>query len=113
MNFNLTRMAQWSKFLGMVNFVGGIICCCTIVGAISGVIMIISGRFLINGSKKAKEFDAQGPIIDYNLNGMITEYKNYFMIQGILTIIGLAFVAIYIVILAIIFSLGINSSFFH
>lgn len=96
----LQQTRGWVNFLGIVYIVIGAITAIFIIP----IINIVIGVFLRKAAKGAQTYiqnaDPQG-LIEYN-----ARLKTYFIITGVLTIIGLAFLVIYIIVLFVVLAAG-------
>lgn|GEM_PF-4390895 len=96
---DLEKLSFWSKFAGIVFIIMGGFTCLSIIGIPIGVVYIIMGTKLLNASKEAAEFNTTLSVDNHHIFGMITEFKKFFQMLGILFIISLSLLAIYIVVL--------------
>ncbi len=85
--------AGWLSLLGWVNIIMGVLYCLSIVGIIVAWIFIWQGILLKGAAEKLKGGFASGD------NGQLHEasrnVSTYFIIMGILALIGLIFMALY------------------
>ncbi|MTT32395.1 hypothetical protein GMB86_10295 [Terrilactibacillus sp. BCM23-1] len=109
---SLQRISFWGRFTGIVTIVfgsfaalGGLFA--LIIGAIPGIIQIILGVYLFKTGTEAKYAIEDNETSDESLHRLLNNYSKYLLIQGIFTIIVLAFVA-----LMIILSLVLGNYFF-
>lgn len=91
----LQQLSKWAGLVGILNIIFGAfsaICgvFAFIIGAIPGIIMIVLGVKLRNAKKYADEMLA-GEENEGKINLVLMNLNSYFMIQGILLIIALAF----------------------
>ena len=99
-------MTGWLKFLGIVYIISGALTAITIVGIIIAWLPIWLGILLIQASNKitnARFANSEGELV-----GMTEKLRLYFIIQGVLIIVYLAFALI-----GIIFFGGILSQFYQ
>ena len=82
------NMAVWAKFIGIVNIIAGALTAISIVGIIIAWLPIWMGVILFQAGSKAveahgsKKYDLLVPMMD--------KLRMYFLIQGILIIVGIA-----------------------
>ncbi len=81
--------AGWLKFLGIVNIVAGGLTAITIVGIVIAWLPIWIGILLFQAGSRAAELGVTGD--PEKLIQMLQKLKTYFIIQGILLLIGVAF----------------------
>lgn len=86
---SLKRFAFWSKFVGYVTIVSGVLSALGglfpyLLPAIYGVLTIFLGIFLVRSGKKADELRLT--MSDESLTGMVENLAKYFKWQGILMI---------------------------
>jgi len=96
----------WLKFLGVLTLIFGIL---TALGLV-GILYIFLGIILMNAGKGGQDYVERG-----DMNGLIEYHKklkSYFTIQGVLTIIGLCFMGIYLIIMIIMAVTGAFSYWF-
>ena len=98
MYHDLEKLSYWSKFAGIVFMILGGFSCLSIIGIPIGVVYIIMGTKLLNASKEAAEFNTTLSVDNHHIFSMITEFKKFFKIMGILFIISLSLLALYILI---------------
>lgn len=89
------EMAGWLKFIGVVAIVYGALIALTIVGIIIAWLPIWMGIMLYSAGKKAN--DAQFSNNPMYLVEMMRKLKTFFLVQGVLLIIGLIGIIIAIV----------------
>jgi hypothetical protein len=109
MTSNVPKMAQYMKFIGIIQIIGGALYCLTIIGALIGVPVIYMGirlREAADGFKKYLASDSK-----QDLSYAIDRQTRSFFIQFILMIISLALLGIYIIVLIGILAAGV--SFFN
>jgi hypothetical protein len=106
---NYEQIAKWFGFTSTVLFISGIIACVTIVGAIFGWVYIVIGNYGRRSASNLKLYlqTGQGNLYSSSLQDM----KNYFTWMGVMTIIGLCFAGIYLIVLLIIFAVGASRGF--
>lgn len=89
----LVQRAGMIKIVGIGLIIFGVLQCLTIIGAIVGIPMILAG---VKAQAAGKALE-NGRGADPHSNQVASEnLASYFQITGILTIIGLIFVALYI-----------------
>ena len=80
-------MKGWMKFLGIMGVIGGALGVLSIVGIIFGALQIWLGVLLVQDANRAGEFAATGN------EGALAEWaeklKTYFLVMGVLTLIGI------------------------
>jgi hypothetical protein len=81
-------MSGWLKFLGIINIIGGAFSALSIVGIIFAWLPIWLGVVLLQAASSATHANLSNDPKD--LVEMITKLRMYFIIQGVLIIIGLA-----------------------
>jgi hypothetical protein len=94
---NVPKMAQYMKFIGILEIIFGALYCLTIIGALIGVPVIYMGIRMREAAEGFKKFLASDSKQD--LNYAIDRQKRFFFIQFVLAIIGLAFLGIYLVVI--------------
>jgi len=77
----------WLKFIGIFFIIYGALICLTIIGIIVAWLPIWMGILLYSAGKKAN--DAQYTNNPMHLIDMMKKFKTFFIMQGILLIIGL------------------------
>ena len=97
MSENVPKMAQYMKFLGILQIIGGALYCLTIIGALIGIPVIYMGIRLREAADGFKKYLASDSKLD--LSYAIERQTRSFFIQFILAIISLAFLGIYIIIM--------------
>lgn len=87
---NLKSFIKWGSIVAIFSIVVGALSCLTIVGAITGVFMIIAGVKLLNAKKAASELVGieDQAIFNERLNNVISESAGFFKFQGIYYIIS-------------------------
>jgi hypothetical protein len=90
----LHEKAGWLILLGWVSIVGGVITCLTIVGVIIGWLPIWMGILLKGAGENLKAGFQSGN--EGNLHQASQQLSTYFMIIGVLTLIGLVINVLYI-----------------
>ncbi|MCF8241401.1 MAG: DUF5362 domain-containing protein [Melioribacteraceae bacterium] len=86
------NMVGWLKFLGVMNILSGVATALTIVGIIVAWVPIWLGVLLFQAGSQIK--DAQHSGNHHHLVAMMEKLKLYFIIQGVLILLGLIFVLI-------------------
>lgn len=84
------EMAAWLKFVGIVNIILGVVAAISIFGIIFAWIPIWMGVLLFQSGSSAT--NAQFNQRPHELVNMIKKLKLYFIINGVLLIIWLAFI---------------------
>lgn len=117
----LKKLSTWSKVLGWVQFISGIITGIIgvfifLIGAVPGVITAILGWKLIQASKVSDKITAEAEEDNSNIKDLANSYGTYFQIQGIYTIVMIVltvlFAILYITIIINIIANFHNSSSF-
>jgi len=106
MTLNVPKMAQYMKFIGIIQIIGGALYCLTIIGALIGVPVIYMGirlREAADGFKKYLASDSR-----QDLSYAIDRQTRSFLIQFILMIISLALLGVYIIVLIGILAAGVS-----
>ena len=88
----LSGMSGWLKFLGIVNIIVGILLSLTLVGIIGGILTIWLGVLLFQAGNRASEYvltESQESLFQW-----AEKLKTYFIIMGILTILGVIFMVL-------------------
>lgn len=87
---NLQSFTKWSGIVAVFTIVLGALSCLTIIGAITGVFMIIAGVKLLNAKRAASELAGiEDPaIFNERLNTMMNESSSFLKFQGIYYIIS-------------------------
>lgn len=104
MTSNVPKMAQYMKFIGILQIIGGALYCLTIIGALIGVPVIYMGIRLREAAEGFKKYLASDSKQD--LTYAIDRQTRSFFIQFILSIISLALLGIYIVVIIGILAAG-------
>jgi len=94
---NVPNLAKYMNFIGLLQIIGGALYCLTIIGALIGVPVIYMGIRLREAAEGFKKYLASGSKDD--LNYTIDKQTRAFFIQFVLTIIGLAFFGIYLIVI--------------
>jgi hypothetical protein len=97
MSTNLPDLAKYMRFVGLLQMIGGVLYCLTIIGAIIGVPVYIMGKRLRESADAFTNYNTSNSGRD--LETAIEKQTRAFFIQYILAIIGLVFMAIYIVVM--------------
>jgi hypothetical protein len=93
------EMSGWLKFIGVVAIVYGGLIALTIIGIVIAWLPIWMGITLFSAGKKANEAQyANNPMY---LVEMMRKLKTFFIVQGVLLIIGLAGIIIAIITLGV------------
>ena len=102
MSEKIPQMTKYMQFVGTFILVVGIIYCVTIIGAIFGIPMYYMGRRLKESAKSFLNYLRSDSRQD--LYNAIEKQTRAFFIQYVFTIISLVLLALYIIILIIIFA---------
>lgn len=97
MSENVPKMAQYMKFIGILQIIGGALYCITIIGAIIGVPVIFMGIRLREAADGFKKYLSSNSTEDISF-AIDRQTKSYF-IQFILAIIGLVVFGIYLIVI--------------
>lgn len=92
---NIVIMSKWMKFIAIVDIVIGAMYCATCIGAVAGWIPILLGVWALNSSKNFRLYADQNN--EQAFDQAISKLKSIYLFNGVLTIIGLVFMALYIV----------------
>ena len=92
MGFPIYEGRGWIKFLGVVSIAGGIIYAFSIIGIVIAWLPIWMGVILYQAATKMERAYATGD--KRGFRDSMDKLKLYFMIQGILTLIGAVFAII-------------------
>lgn len=105
--FIISKTTNDMRFVGLFYMIYGILCCLTIIGAIAGVPLLISG---IRLREAADEFAAYRDtnFLDRLYRGFERQGK-YFFIQKVLIIIGIVIFVLYIILIVMLLSTGMFS----
>ena len=106
MTSNVPKMAQYMKFIGIIQIIGGALYCLTIIGALIGVPVIYMGIRLREAADGFKKYIASDSKED--LSYAIDRQTRSFLIQFILMIISLAFLGIYLIVIIGILAAGVS-----
>ncbi len=103
----LDKLVKWTKFVGIMNIITGAIYCLTILifsipTFIMGVITIIMGTKLTNAASHL-QFAAQNKD-DVSFTTAMDHFRSYFLINGILLIITISFIALCLIFFSFFFS---------
>jgi hypothetical protein len=97
-------MAKYMRFIGILQIIGGVLYCLTIIGALIGVPVIFMGLRLREAAEAFKKFLASDSKQDLGL--AIERQTRSFYIQYVLAIISLIFLVIYIIVMIAILASG-------
>ncbi len=86
------RIKGWLLFIGWVTMIGGILQALTIVGILVAWIPFLMGLWLIQAGNKVGEYSATGNVMA--LGQMIAKLRSYFVLTGVMMIIGLVSAAL-------------------
>lgn len=84
---SLADGAGWMKFLGVLSIIAGVSQVLSIVGLISGGLQIWMGILLFQAASSTEQARATGDA--YALHSALSNVKTFFMINGILALIGI------------------------
>ena len=94
---NVSDMSRYMRFIGILYIIGGAFYCLGIITAIIGVPVIIMGVRLREAADAFKNFATSGAFPDISL--AVEKQRAAFLIMFVFAIIGLVFMAIYIVVM--------------
>ena len=94
---NVPNLAKYMNFIGLLQIIGGALYCITIIGAIIGVPVIYMGIRMREAADGFKKY--LGSQSAQDLIYAIDKQTRSFFIQFVLTIIGLAFFGIYLIVI--------------
>jgi len=94
---NLTVLVKYMRFLGLLQMIGGVLYCITIIGAIIGIPVFIMGKRLREAADSFLNYNTSGSSKDLEL--AIEKQTKSFFIQYVLAIISLVLFVIYIIVL--------------
>jgi hypothetical protein len=97
MSANLPDLVKYMRLIGLLQMIGGVLYCLTIIGALIGVPVYIMGKRLRESADAFTSYNASGTGND--LETAIERQTRAFFIQYVLAIIGLVIMAIYIVVM--------------
>jgi len=97
MSANIPDMTKYMRLIGLLQMIGGVLYCLTIVGAIIGVPVYIMGKRLRESADAFTSYHTSNS--DRDLETAIERQTRAFFIQYVLAIIGLVIMAIYIVVM--------------
>ena len=97
MSANIPDMTKYMRLIGLLQMIGGVLYCLTIVGAIIGVPVYIMGKRLRESADAFTSYHTSNSGRD--LETAIERQTRAFFIQYVLAIIGLVIMAIYIVVM--------------
>jgi hypothetical protein len=84
---SLSDGAGWMKFLGVLSILAGVLQVLSIFGLISGGLQIWMGILLFQAASSAEQARATGDA--YALSSALGKVKTFFMLNGILALIGI------------------------
>ena len=93
----ISNMTRDMNFVGIITIIGGALSCLTIIGAIIGIPVIISGMRLREAATAFTSYQSSNDAGTL-MNGFERQGR-YFFIQKVLTIIGLVIAALYLIII--------------
>lgn len=94
---NYKPLSGWVSFVAIMTIIYGAFLCLGIISAIVGIPIIISGVKFLNAAGNFKKLKDSSDINNYN--SAIDDLNTYFIINGILTIVGLVIMLLYIIVL--------------
>ncbi len=94
---SIPDLTKYMRLIGLLQMIGGVIYCLTIIGAIIGVPVYIMGKRLRESADAFTNYNSSNSGRD--LETAIERQTRSFFIQYVLAIIGLVFMAIYIVVI--------------
>jgi Family of unknown function (DUF5362) len=97
----IPNMTRDRNFMGIITIISGALACLTIIGAILGVPVIISGLRLREAATAFKAFQSSND--SSTLVQGFERQGRYFFIQKVLTIIGIVIAVLYLIIFVGIF----------
>ncbi|HCI16740.1 MAG: hypothetical protein HN999_00855 [Candidatus Marinimicrobia bacterium] len=102
----LEKLIKWTKFVGIMNIITGALYCLTILiffipTAIMGVITIFMGTKLTNAANHL-QFAAQNKD-SISFTTAMDQFRSYFLINGVLLIITIAFLALCLILVIFFF----------
>ncbi len=86
----LKDMKGWVRFLGIMNIISGVVTALTIVGILVAWIPIWIGIILLRAAGKIDEISYSPEPLPVML-GYIDDLKTYFLLRGVLVIVGFIF----------------------
>jgi len=102
----------WMKLVGIVSIIQGALMCVTIIYAIIGWLPIWIGVLLLQASSAIERAEASGD--EFALRESLAKLKTYFVIQGVLFLVGVAlFVLAFLIFGATILATLRNGGFHH
>jgi hypothetical protein len=104
MSANIPDLAKYMRLIGLLEMIGGVLYCLTIVGAIIGLPVYIMGKRLRESADAFTSYNASNSSRD--LEEAIERQTRAFFIQYVLAIIGLVIMAINIVVVIVILVSG-------
>jgi len=107
----LASAAGWMKFIGIMFIIQGAITALTIIGIIIAWLPIWIGVLLLQSAGAAQRSQVQD---DANaLIEALSRLKTYFVIQGVLYLVGLALMIIYFVFFGAVVAAMLHGNFAH
>ncbi len=102
----LEKLIKWTKFVGIMNIITGALYCLTILiffipTAIMGVITIFMGTKLTNAANHL-QFAVQNKD-SISFTTAMDQFRSYFLINGVLLIITIAFLALCLILVIFFF----------
>ena len=102
----LEKLIKWTKFVGIMNIITGVLYCLTILiflipTAIMGVITIFMGTKLTNAANHL-QFAVQNKD-SISFTTAMDQFRSYFLINGVLLIITIAFLALCLILVIFFF----------
>ena len=100
----VSEMVRDMRFMGIIHIVSGAINCLTIIGLVFGIPMLIAGLRL---REAADSFEAYGRVPDQGFLARAFErQQRHFYIYKILTIVGIVFTVLYMIVMFGLFVAG-------
>lgn len=103
MRFIVDKMTKDMRFVGIFFIIGGALYCLTIIGALIGIPLIISGLRLRESADSFNSYLGSGN--EGVLEDALQKQSKFFFIQKVLIIISIVFFVLYII---VIFTFGIS-----
>jgi hypothetical protein len=101
----LAEGAGWMKFLGILSIIGGASQMLSLVGILWGWLPLWMGILLYQAANSAETARLSGD--PYALASALKNVKTYFMINGILTLLGMLFACIMLCVMLVLPALGV------
>lgn len=94
---SIPDLTKYMQLIGLLQMIGGVIYCLTIIGAIIGVPLYIMGKRLRESADAFTNYNSSNSGRDLEM--AIERQTRSFFIQYVLAIIGLVFMALYILVI--------------